>query len=401
MLDPFNLLLLTAALCIVMLFVLGSLIRSGIPGIRQWVAANGLAFVALLLYATRGIGPAFLSIEVANTVFALAIAAVLAGFRKFFGRPIPSKMLIGGLIYVAAGISVFHYGVESMTARIVVVSIFHAATCLFVGLTIFQSIGTAKSRYSYFFTGGAALLFAFAHVFRGFVYGIGADALSFSFQSTGWNVLFFSIGTLVLPILTMGAVMMVHDTMMAKAVDAANRDFLTGTWSRRAFLEFAEHEVSRARRTGRVFSLLLLDIDYFKNINDTFGHAVGDRVLVDIAARVRKEIRTVDCLSRIGGEEFAVLLPETSHSAALLVGERLRAALDQQISANIAGNKSGNPVRYSASIGVGTMQEGESFSELMQRTDIALYAAKASGRNAVFSTSKVVPASSSPDMAKA
>jgi diguanylate cyclase (GGDEF)-like protein len=171
--------------------------------------------------------------------------------------------------------------------------------------------------------------------------------------------------------------MMVHDRMMAKAEHAANRDFLTGAWSRRAFFELAERELARARRGAHAIALLAIDIDHFKSINDTLGHQVGDEVLVDMALRVETVTRSIDYFSRVGGEEFAVLLPDTDRPAALMIAERLRAALDRS-------KAGGQAAAYTVSIGVATLRGTDSFRELMRRADAALYQAKAMGRNRVI-----------------
>jgi diguanylate cyclase (GGDEF)-like protein len=198
---------------------------------------------------------------------------------------------------------------------------------------------------------------------------------------------FLSIGTLVMPIFTMGAVMMVHDKMMSKAQDDANRDFLTGAWSRRAFFEFAERELLRVQRNGRPMSLMLFDVDHFKRINDTWGHAVGDRVLLEIVQRANREVRSMDYLARLGGEEFAVLLPEVGESGARVAADRLRAALETVSPGESDAPSAQAGLAYTVSIGVATRQEPESIADLLHRADIALYEAKASGRNRVVAAS--------------
>src|SRR5690606_19541519 len=107
-------------------------------------------------------------------------------------------------------------------------------------------------------------------------------------------------GTLVLPIYSMGAVMMAHDRMMTRALDDANHDFLTSAWTRRALFEFAERELARSRRTHRKLSLLVFDVDHFKQLNDSFGHAAGDQVLIAIAKCTLQQVRTMDYVARIG-----------------------------------------------------------------------------------------------------
>lgn len=385
MLSPLNLLLITGGFCIVMLFVLASLLRSGIAGIREWLVANGMAAISLLLFAGRGHMPDLLSIEAANMLLAGAIAMIYAGFCRFFEWRIPARRLLSGLGAVLLLLIVFHYGWPSVAWRTVVVSLFHGAVCLAIAWTILKGAQQAGSRYPYRFTAIVALLFGCGHLFRGLIYGAQVDVLTTNIQTTIWNVVFLSIGTLVMPVFTMGAVMMVHDKMMGKAQDDANRDFLTGAWSRRAFFEFAERELLRVQRNGRAVSLMLFDVDHFKRINDTWGHAIGDRVLLEIVQRAGREIRSMDYLARLGGEEFAVLLPEVGESGARAAAERLRAALETTAACDALPQAPAG-VPYTVSIGVATRRPSESIADLLQRADVALYEAKAGGRNMVVAS---------------
>lgn len=377
MLSPVNLLLITAAFCVVMLFVLASLARSGMAGVRAWSAANGLAFVALLLYAGRGVLPAPLTIEGANGLLALSIAAILVGFRQFFGQAAPYRLLAAGWLATLAGVAFFHYQVDAIAMRTVAVSLFHGLVCAAIGLTVLRSLAQARSRYSFYFTAGVALLLAAAHLGRGLMYALQADMQAAFYQATTWNLVFLSIGTLVLPLLTMGAVMMVHDRMMAEADDRANRDYLTGAWTRRALFQAAELELRRARRHGYPVSLLVLDVDRFKQINDSHGHAEGDRVLVDLVRRASAVVRDIDCFARLGGEEFALLLPHSGTAAAAHVAQRLRQLLEQPATQPSA------PIAYTVSVGVATLADHEPFAALLGRADAALYQAKHAGRNQV------------------
>lgn len=158
----------------------------------------------------------------------------------------------------------------------------------------------------------------------------------------------------------------------------ANTDALTCTFNRLYFMEAAEREVAKARRTGMPLSLLMIDIDFFKRINDTFGHPVGDLVLVQVAETLAGQGRAYDILARYGGEEFVVLLPETSPANARIVAERYREHTE-----NIAFERP--EIKTSASIGVATLAEGESLSDLLKRADKKLYLAKENGRNRIES----------------
>ena len=157
----------------------------------------------------------------------------------------------------------------------------------------------------------------------------------------------------------------------------ASTDALTELYSRRGWFELAATEFSRSRRYGRAVSLLLIDLDYFKRVNDTFGHDAGDRLLQTFAAMLRVECRQSDVVGRIGGEEFAILLPETSIHAAQRLAERICIASRGLKLATAAGE-----IACTTSIGIGELG-GEDFTidDVMRRADAALYEAKRGGRD--------------------
>lgn len=380
--STLNILLVGALFCVLMLLVLGSLLRSGIPGIRHWCVANMLAGVALVLYAFGDRLPSLVSYEVANGIYAAALATMFAGFRRFFRRPPQGHVLAAGVLLTVGAIALFHYRVDSFALRTSVVSLFHGGLCIGIALTVLQARKIWRSHYPYLFTVAMALAIALGHVTRSVLYMSYASELTSLLQPSPLNLFFVSIGNVVLPALSFSAMMMVHDRMMEKAEHAANRDFLTGAWTRRAFFELAEREMMRAQRTGRDLSLLLVDVDNFKRINDTAGHAAGDQVLINVVLRAETVLRSLDYFARIGGEEFAVLLPETDRTAALVVAERLRRALEKQAVVTTHGDATGS-LAYTVSIGVAMLRNPESYQDLMRRADAALYAAKATGRNRV------------------
>jgi diguanylate cyclase (GGDEF)-like protein len=160
----------------------------------------------------------------------------------------------------------------------------------------------------------------------------------------------------------------------------ATTDGLTGLINRRAFVHELKREVERAARQGTATSLLLLDLDHFKAINDTHGHGAGDTVLVAVARTLQRESRIYDLVGRWGGEEFIVALPGTDEDRALIVAERLREAI-----ANLkVTNNLGEVMLLTASIGAAQLEPAaESLDQLVDRADRAMYRAKVGGRNRV------------------
>ncbi len=167
-------------------------------------------------------------------------------------------------------------------------------------------------------------------------------------------------------------------------------DSLTGIANRRQLLAGLEQEVRRAGRSGRPLSVLMLDLDHFKAVNDRYGHAVGDAVLIAVVTRCLARLRAIDLCGRIGGEEFVVVLPETDEEGAAATAERLRADM-----ADTPLDTATGPLDVTVSIGIATHRPGarphhpgadgaaDATQALLQRADDALYRAKAGGRNCV------------------
>ncbi len=168
---------------------------------------------------------------------------------------------------------------------------------------------------------------------------------------------------------------------------ASSSDALTGLWNRAAFFARLEEEIARSRRHATPMSLLMIDLDHFKRINDTFGHAVGDRVLSDLATRLREALRGGDVAARYGGEELAVLLPHTPLAQAEKVAERLLIVARTIVVGRDA---------LTVSIGVAELDATENVDRLVVRADEALYAAKGAGRDRYLVASATTRASADP-----
>ncbi len=184
---------------------------------------------------------------------------------------------------------------------------------------------------------------------------------------------------------SLGRLIILHDITKLKLVQnelhiLANIDSLTGANNRGHFMELATREMQRAARYKRGLSMVLMDMDAFKRINDTYGHACGDQALITLKNICTKNTRKMDVFARLGGEEFALLLPETSWERAADLAERLRKFLEDTVI-------KADGVEFKCTISMGVtefgIQEHDTLETLLHRADKALYKAKADGRNRV------------------
>jgi len=187
------------------------------------------------------------------------------------------------------------------------------------------------------------------------------------------------IGRLARDFNTMAESLMEHKTRLE---ELSSRDGLTGLYNRREFEARLREETHRARRYSKPLSVILLDIDHFKNVNDRYGHQAGDETLIAVADLIRLCARPMDAVCRYGGEELAVILPETDASGAGIVAERIRASVAESLTTTPQGDE----IQVTVSIGCATFpRDGDTGSGLVKAADEALYAAKQEGRNLVRS----------------
>lgn len=169
-----------------------------------------------------------------------------------------------------------------------------------------------------------------------------------------------------------------HKNTEAEMMRLARLDYLTHCLNRLGFMERAHQEVSRARRNQQALSLIVMDIDRFKRINDDHGHQAGDRVLIELVPALAKGLRSHDVFGRVGGEEFFILLPDTGLPTAATIAERLR-----QILACHKFEYKGTRIKATASFGCAELGADDNLDSLIQRVDRQMYAAKKAGRNRV------------------
>ena len=173
--------------------------------------------------------------------------------------------------------------------------------------------------------------------------------------------------------------------MHGNVAQAAGMDALTGALNRRALMKHAEQELAQSERMGRSLSIVGLDLDNFKKVNDTHGHGGGDVALCAFVDLVKEQLRTGDVIARMGGEEFVLVLPGMDASCAARLTENLRRSLEQ-----MRVHYDGRMIVMTVSAGVTEMQPGDSLAAMLKRADASLYRAKAEGRNCVVLGDQVV-----------
>jgi diguanylate cyclase (GGDEF)-like protein len=168
---------------------------------------------------------------------------------------------------------------------------------------------------------------------------------------------------------------------MDQLYELATRDSLTGLLNRRALYEYAEKEINRTNREQKLLSMIMMDIDHFKDINDNFGHLIGDRAVCMVSDTISRKKRQYDLLGRWGGDEFLLILPSTDAEEAVRVAERLRMEISK---ISLLVNRD-DPIHLKASFGIACMRPNHflTFDELLQQADHALYQAKRQGRDRI------------------
>lgn len=374
-LDVRSVILIAGIMSLLMAVVLFFLRRNyprSIKGLGEWAAAPAVLFVATLLFGARGAIPDLLSMVAANLLLLGGTTLLYFGSQRFFGLQ-PALGLWGGLMLATllplAWFALLepHHGV-----RVALIATFMSALA-FVHARLILRRGPRT--FSTYFAGTALLMLAVTQALRLVAaFDLPAHDDIFDNSSPG-QAAYVSVYAFSILMATIGMVLMATDKLRAEFEHLASHDSLTGALTRRALIEACEQELERSRRKGRAMSLLMLDLDHFKAINDAHGHLAGDRVLIDFVAGVTALLRRPDRFGRFGGEEFVALLPETSLEEALVVAERVRAEV---------ASAGGQPA-CTVSIGAATSRADEaSVDTLLARADSALYQAKAAGRNRVM-----------------
>ena len=369
-LDPRTVLLLTGALGGFMAVVLYLLRRNYPPeikGIGAWALSMVLSLVAGLLITATGKIPVLLSVTLPTIAYLAAAYISYMGTQLFFSvtpKPLPWIIWIG---LAVLGSTWFLFIDPSYSSRL--------RLSLVVVMSLFIAHGSLIYKKSWHSYAGRILLVVLTiatmvHLMRlasTFLYPMGSNVMDPSTPS----VIYITVYSFLVPLSAISQVIMATERLRAELEHVATHDSLTNACTRRHMNEAIQRELDRCTRHGRSMSLMLLDIDHFKSINDVQGHQAGDQVLVQFVARTSQQLRSADLLGRFGGEEFVVLLPETSLDVARVVAERIRMALAETTGPTV-------------SIGITTNRaNGDTVDSLLARADTAMYRAKNNGRNRV------------------
>jgi len=347
--------------------------------IRDSLSIWAGALLCLMLSAALFIQP----LPATLTVILVGNSALVAGYtgfvvalRRFLGIALPRGAYLLPLLTVFAGTWVFSTQWPSYPLRIALVMVF----LLLLLVTLLRPIVRALRPGGEIGQRVVALSFllAVASLLVRIAWelpnpGPPMRALA-AFDAVGLHLL----GIWIAPVLaSIGFILMCNEQLMAATLRLATIDALTGALGRRAVLEHSERMLAQARRQQSPLSILMIDADHFKQINDSHGHEAGDAVLVELVRRIREALRDQDLLGRIGGEEFLALLPATNTAQALQIAERLLRVVREAPFMH-------GELRLAMTISVGIAQSNgndHAFDPLLKRADDAMYTAKREGRD--------------------
>lgn len=346
-------------------------------GLRHWALGNLALTVGLVLDISQGLLYHSLPHILAVGLMVLGLGVIWLGVRAFKGLSQPQSGPIVAAMVVMPVLGYFHYVQDSNAARMVVAGLCLGVFCLLSARELLVP-AIAPLRRAYWFTGSIMLLSGIGLLLRAGT-GLLDPIMAFSSDSETMQHITL-LGVLVAQIgMAGGFILMTHYRTIMALQQLSEHDALTGTLNRRSMHDQSQGRLDALRQQGQPATLIMIDADHFKRINDEFGHQTGDAVLCHLVTRIRLYMRSNDLLGRFGGEEFVVLLPGVDARAAMDIAERIRLAVN-----NHADSISDQPVMLSISLGVASTDlHGHDYTALVSAADAALYRAKAMGRNRV------------------
>jgi diguanylate cyclase (GGDEF)-like protein len=337
-------------------------------GVIAALAANLIVAVGLMLRLFDGQLPDFLTAIVSNILFLTGPALYYVALSQFTGFPYSKTYVIGVVTAALLSLLYFTYWQDDLASRLITLSLGSVAMVLILLYQLWQTRKTSL-RFSANLMLGFFLINGISLVFRTISLIADPPQETFSLSPAQSATYLFSFG--ISFFWSIGFILMVSQRLRNDLMDVATMDVLTGIPNRRATQLFLEKELSRARRNHSQFSVLLIDIDRFKQVNDKWGHSVGDHVLVRTAAIFQSMIRKQDWVGRWGGEEFLMIVPGSSPDEARFLGERLRTEI-----AGVRHTHGNASFCITISVGVTRANENDEIDEILKKADTALYTAK-------------------------
>jgi len=364
--------LLNTLIAIMLLIVRKTLPANFQNSLSWWWFGLLLQPAGFVLIAMRGQVPAFVSVVLANMMIAAALACFAIAMRMFTG--VRQRRAYAVILVLFAGFFAIYYS-DDLLSRIVSLSLLHTLLLAFCARAIYRQ-ELKITRVSHVLA-GLFVIGALSMASRAGYHIVSHDPIVDIFSMRWPTILSYGMGGLLPIVGTIGFLLMCTERSQKDLERMASEDPLTGAYNRRALAEFGMREMARARRHGIPLSVILIDIDYFKKINDELGHAAGDLALIETVRRLQKNLRSEDYLGRMGGEEFLILLPDTDIQQAQVLAQRIQEEfaghpmilLEQHRSITL----SGGITLLSASDNI--------FDDMLRRADDAMYTAKVLGRN--------------------
>ena len=378
--DGRSLLAVTAALCLLFGLIALTLerrLRQPLPGLRMWAVSNFLLALAATLHALEGITPLWVPALAGHAFLLLGRACAVTALCQLDRRRVPARLLSTLCVALFLGVAATLLVWPSFPTRSLVMaaglSLFSGwcAVLLFVGAPL--SISRSLTLLGFAGIALANLSRMLAHA-QQIDAGVEADLASPAIA------LFIGVMVIFEVLCNVGFVLIVTDRMHEWVLQLARTDHLTGALSRGALYTQAARDLQLARRQQTYTAAFIVDIDHFKTINDTYGHAAGDAVLRHVASHGQAVLRCTDLFGRYGGDEFVAILPETDLLTAAAIAERLRVAVGDP-APGLCPLPRGLPA-VTVSIGVAAVAAGSGdIDALVAQADQALYTAKKAGRN--------------------
>ena len=376
LIDPKTFLFVANLLGILFAFVLAVQARSfpdDIDGLRDWARAVTLISVASGLAAMRGLWPDLVSIVLSSACLLLGQLLLIFGLLRYNGRRPAWRPALDGIGAVLLLILWLTYGAQHYQGRIFLMALAQIAFCAAGAYLAWRA---APAGFGSRFLTGVFVVSAAVALWRIGTLPSSASETDDLFDHDLIQQIYLGMFSLGVIALAIGFILITNERLRVELEFMATRDPMTGSLNRRAFFARADIEWARARRANRPLTVITSDIDFFKKVNDTHGHHIGDLVIKDFAQRATAQLRLPDILARFGGEEFVIVLPETGLTEGKKVAERIRREIEQRRDAKLPA--------YTVSLGLAASSNTSTdLSALLAEADAALYRAKQSGRNRV------------------